>query len=264
LPIASDDKLLLRAPRADCERPPFWLMRQAGRYLQEYRAARARVASFMELCLTPELAAEVTLQPVRRFAMDGAILFSDILVVPHGLGQGVSFEEGQGPVLEPLRAPADLAKLSVDRLVPTLEPVYEAIRLLRRKLPGGTALIGFAGAPWTLAAYMIEGGSSRDFAEVKGWAYREPDSFARLIDLLVDAIALHPERRSRPAPRRFRFSTVGRGFCPTINCDAGVSPRRGRWCGASRRRIRTCRSSCFPAASARSTATMRMAPAPTR
>ena len=189
---ASDDKLLLRALcGADCERPPFWLMRQAGRYLPEYRAARATVASFMELCLTPELAAEVTLQPVRRFAMDGAILFSDILVVPYGLGQGVTFEEGQGPVLEPLRGPGDLAKLSVDRLAPTLEPVYEAIRLLRRKLPSGAALIGFAGAPWTLAAYMIEGGSSRDFAGVKGWAYREPDSFARLIDLLVDAIVSH-------------------------------------------------------------------------
>ncbi|MEX2009591.1 MAG: uroporphyrinogen decarboxylase [Dongiaceae bacterium] len=192
LPIASGNKLLLRALGGTaCERPPFWLMRQAGRYLPEYRAVRGTVASFMELCLTPELAVEVTLQPVRRFAMDGAILFSDILVVPYGLGQSVSFEEGHGPVLEPLRTPADFAKLTMERLVPTLEPVYEAIRLLRRKLPAETALIGFVGAPWTLAAYMIEGGSSRDFAEVKGWAYREPESFARLIDLLIDATALH-------------------------------------------------------------------------
>ena len=192
MPTTSNNKLLLRALRgADCERVPFWLMRQAGRYLPEYRATRAMAGSFMELCLTPELAAEVTLQPVRRFAMDGAILFSDILVVPYGLGQSVTFEDGQGPLLGPVRAPADLAGLSVERLGPTLEPVYEAIRLLRRKLPTGTALIGFAGAPWTLAAYMVEGGSSRDFGEVKGWAYRHPDSFARLIDLLIDATALH-------------------------------------------------------------------------
>ena len=192
LPIASDDKPLLRALRgASGERTPVWLMRQAGRYLPEYRATRALAGSFMELCLSPELAAEVTLQPIRRFAMDGAVLFSDILVVPHGLGQVVTFEDGRGPALEPVRRPADLAKLAVDHIGPVLEPVYEAIRLLRRKLPAETALIGFAGAPWTLAAYMVEGGSSRDFAEVKGWAYRDPGSFARLIDLLIDATALH-------------------------------------------------------------------------
>jgi uroporphyrinogen decarboxylase len=171
--------------------PPIWLMRQAGRYLPEYRALRAINRSFLDLCYTPERAMEVTLQPIRRFGLDAAIIFSDILVVPDALGQKVWFEEDEGPKLEALREPADFGRLSRARLSEHLAPVYQAIRATRAALPAATALLGFAGAPFTLACYMIEGGASRDFAKVKGWAYRHPESFALLIDLLVEAIVDH-------------------------------------------------------------------------
>ena len=166
-------------------------MRQAGRYLPEYRRLRARAGDFLTMCLTPELAVEITLQPIRRFAFDAAILFSDILVLPHGLGQAVRFEEGTGPLLEALQRPSDIGDLRVAGLSKRLVPVYEAVRRLRAELPTATALIGFAGAPWTVASYMIEGGSSKDFAKAKGWAYADPDSFQRLIDLLVETTAEH-------------------------------------------------------------------------
>jgi len=168
---------------------PIWLMRQAGRYLPEYRAVREKAGSFLELCSTPELAAEVTLQPLRRFGLDAAIIFSDILVVPAALGQSVAFEEGHGPVLEPVRTPQDLARLSKARFDETVQPVGEAIALVREKLPPSVALFGFAGAPWTVASYMVEGGGGGDFSAVKAWAYRDPDTFARLIDLLVEVTA---------------------------------------------------------------------------
>jgi uroporphyrinogen decarboxylase len=171
--------------------PPVWLMRQAGRYLPEYRSVRATTRSFLDFCYTPEKAVEVTLQPVRRFALDAAIIFSDILVVPDALGQKVWFEEGEGPKLEPLSDPVQLGWLSRARLAEYLAPVYQAITATRAALPGDTALLGFAGAPFTLACYMIEGGGSRDFTKVKLWAYRHPDSFSLLIDLLVDAIVDH-------------------------------------------------------------------------
>jgi len=171
--------------------PPIWLMRQAGRYLPEYRAVRATTRSFLEFCYTPDKAIEVTLQPIRRFDLDAAIIFSDILVVPDALGQKVWFEEGEGPKLEPLTDPVQFSRLSRARLADRLAPVYDAIRGVRAALPAKTALLGFAGAPFTLACYMIEGGSSRDFAKVKGWAYQHPDSFGLLIDLLVESIVDH-------------------------------------------------------------------------
>jgi uroporphyrinogen decarboxylase len=164
-------------------------MRQAGRYLPEYRKIRRNVPGFLDLCFTPELAIEVTLQPIRRFAFDAAILFSDILVVPHALGQKVWFEEGHGPRLEPIRSVEDLSRLSLDNLHERLSPVYETLTGLRSELPASVTLIGFAGAPWTVASYMIEGGSSRDFLAAKTWAYQDPAGFARLIDLLVAATA---------------------------------------------------------------------------
>ena len=188
--IGQDDKRLLRALRGgQCERPPFWLMRQAGRYLPEYRELRAAAGGFLDLCLTPDLAVEVTLQPIRRFAMDAAILFSDILVIPYALGQTVAFEEGRGPVLAPVRTAGELSRLSNAALHDRLAPVYETLRRLTQALPSETTLIGFAGAPWTVATYMIEGGTSKDFATIKKWAYAEPESFSRLIELLVDATA---------------------------------------------------------------------------
>ena len=171
--------------------PPLWLMRQAGRYLPEYRELRERVSTFLDLCLTPELVVEATLQPIRRFALDAAILFSDILVVPYGLGQGVAFEEGRGPCLEPIAGPMDLRRLSPGRLLESLAPVYEAVAYLAHELPPHVALMGFAGAPWTVATYMVEGTSSRDFALVKAWAYSDPTSFETLIETLVEATIEH-------------------------------------------------------------------------
>ena len=166
-------------------------MRQAGRYLPEYREIRSKTGGFLDLCYTPELAAEVTLQPIRRFGFDAAILFSDILVVPHGLGQTVEFRENEGPVLEPIRTEAALSSLSREGLLDHLAPVYETVRRVKSELSPETALIGFAGAPWTVSTYMVEGGTSRDFSNVKGWALRAPKEFARLIDLLVDATVDH-------------------------------------------------------------------------
>jgi uroporphyrinogen decarboxylase len=171
--------------------PPVWLMRQAGRYLPEYRAVRATTRSFLEFCYTPDKAVEVTLQPIRRFGFDAAIIFSDILVVPDALGQKVWFEEGEGPKLEALTDPAQFARLSRARLADHLAPVYEAIRQTRAALPRETALLGFAGAPFTLACYMIEGSGSRDFAKVKKWAYGHPESFGLLIDLLIESVVDH-------------------------------------------------------------------------
>jgi len=170
-------------------------MRQAGRYLPEYRALRARADGFLEFCLTPELAVEASLQPIRRFGLDGAILFSDILVIPHALGLGVHFEDGQGPVVEPVRDAAAAGRLSTSALAHRLRPVWETVARLKAALPPEVALIGFAGAPWTVATYMVEGGSSRDFAAVRGWAYRDPVGFAQLIDLLVEATAIHLNRQ---------------------------------------------------------------------
>lgn len=183
-----DQKPILRALKGESVKPvPLWLMRQAGRYLPEYRKLRGEVGGFLELCYTPELAVEVTMQPIRRYGFDAAILFSDILVIPDALGQAVRFEEGEGPKLDPVCDSAGLDKLSLDRLHEHLAPVYETVRLLSAELPGETALIGFAGAPWTVATYMVEGAGSRDFANVRKWGLMDPDGFSRLIDLVTEA-----------------------------------------------------------------------------
>ena len=162
-------------------------MRQAGRYLPEYRQTRAQARNFLDFCLTPELAIEATLQPIRRYGFDAAILFSDIMSVPYALGQKVWFEEGRGPRLDPVRNVGDLEHLSEGRVDELATPIYQAVTGIRRSLPPETALIGFAGAPWTVASYMVEGGSSRDYEAVKGWAYGDPEGFRTLIDLLVRA-----------------------------------------------------------------------------
>jgi uroporphyrinogen decarboxylase len=188
LPTRNHQKPMLRALSGEPkEVPPIWLMRQAGRYLPEYRSTRAKVSSVLDLCFTPELAVEVSLQPIRRYALDAAILFSDILVVPHALGQRVAFRDGEGPVLSPIRSEAEILVLDIGRLSEVLAPVYETIRVLSDLLPEPVALIGFAGAPWTVATYMVEGGTSRDFYHTKLWAYRDPAGFGILIDRLVDA-----------------------------------------------------------------------------
>ena len=162
-------------------------MRQAGRYRPEYRATRTQAGSFLELCYNPELATEVTLQPLRRYGFDAAILFSDILVIPHALGQHLAFKEGEGPVLTPIRSAMDLDGLSLSGLHDRLAPVYETVSRLAKAIPAATALIGFAGAPWTVATYMIEGHGSKDFAQAKGMMFGQPELFARLMALLVQA-----------------------------------------------------------------------------
>ncbi|HUJ02254.1 MAG TPA: uroporphyrinogen decarboxylase family protein, partial [Rhizomicrobium sp.] len=170
--------------------PPVWLMRQAGRYLPEYRAVRAKAGSFWAMCMDPAVAAEVTLQPIERFGLDAAILFSDILVVPFALGREVAFEEGVGPSLEPVTSTDGLERRE-SVWGEKLAPVYEALKRVRSELSPGTALLGFAGAPWTLATYMAEGRGSTDQQAAKRWAYRDPESFERLIGLLSDCVSLH-------------------------------------------------------------------------
>jgi len=167
--------------------PPVWLMRQAGRYLPEYRQVRGEAGSFLKLCYTPRLAAEVTLQPIRRFGFDAAILFSDILVVPDALGQAVRFEEGEGPRLDPIQTLADLDRLALSNTATKFSLVCETVERLRSELPRETALIGFCGAPWTVATYVAEGRGSPDQSAARQWAYRDPDGFQRLITLLTDA-----------------------------------------------------------------------------
>lgn len=167
-------------------RPPIWIMRQAGRYLPEYRELRTKAANFLELCYTPSLAAEVTLQPLRRFDLDAAILFSDILVIPDALGQKVAFETGEGPRLDPL-GPQDIARLQPQQVLQRLEPVLETIGRVRASLAPDKTLIGFCGSPWTVLTYMIGGRGSPDQAAARLFALREPAAFAALIDILIEA-----------------------------------------------------------------------------
>lgn len=190
--MTAPDRSLLAVLKGETRRPaPAWFMRQAGRYLPEYRAVREQAGGFLAMCLNAPLAAEVTLQPIRRYGFDGAILFSDILIVPWMLEQKVWFAAGEGPQLTPIR---DLAGLSALNRVGALEraaAVYEAASLVRRSLPSTTTLLGFAGAPWTVASYMVEGAGSKDYQAAKSWLYRDPAGFQALIDLLVDATFDH-------------------------------------------------------------------------
>ena len=182
-------RALLREP---VDRTPLWMMRQAGRYLPEYRATRAEAGSFMGLCTNPELACEVTMQPLRRYAMDAAILFSDILTIPDAMGLGLYFTEGEGPKFErPLTSIADIKALEPNRAVSELRYVMDAVSLIRRELKGSVPLIGFSGSPWTLATYMIEGGSSKDFAKTKRMAFNEPEAMHMLLEKLAESVALY-------------------------------------------------------------------------
>jgi uroporphyrinogen decarboxylase len=166
--------------------PPWWLMRQAGRYLPEYRQIRRKVRDFVELCLSPALAAEVTLQPIRRYGMNGAILFSDILMLPHALGQKLAFHEGEGPMLDSIEDHTGIARLDLGGAISRLEPILETVRRVSAVLGPETSLIGFAGSPWTVATYMVEGGASKDFRRVKSWAYRDIEGFDALVELLAE------------------------------------------------------------------------------
>lgn len=195
--------------------PPIWLMRQAGRYLPEYRKVREKAGSFLTMAYTPEYAVEVTLQPIRRYGMDAAILFSDILVVPDALGQKVSFEAGHGPQLKPLDS---LLDLSVDQFHHVLDPVYAAVSGIRYALKAegffDTALIGFAGAPWTVACYMIEGSGSKDFIRTKSWAYGRREEFRDLIDLLIGATADYLIRQIKAGAEAVQLFDSWAGLLP--------------------------------------------------
>ena len=185
----SVEKLVLEVLRGKClNPPPVWLMRQAGRYLPEYRKVRQEAGSFLDLCYNPELACEVTLQPIRRFGFDAAILFSDILVVPHALGRDLRFEEGAGPRMTPMEA-GEVDRLDGSGFHDRLSPVYEAVSLVREALPVETTLLGFCGAPWTVATYMIAGRGTPDQAPTRLFGFREPEAFARLLDKLADMSA---------------------------------------------------------------------------
>jgi len=203
-------------------KPPIWLMRQAGRYLPEYRAIRQQTESFLDLCFNPKLAAEITLQPIRRFSFDAAILFSDILVVPHALGQRVSFESGEGPRLDALAEPDDLRRLKREISHDTLAPVYETIALVKEQLPEQVALLGFCGAPWTVATYMIAGRGSADQSVARLFAYRHPNSFAELIEVLVRSSISYLARQFE----------AGVDAVQVFDSWAGVLPRDEfqKWC----------------------------------
>jgi uroporphyrinogen decarboxylase len=182
-------KALLRQP---VERTPVWMMRQAGRYLPEYREVRAQAGSFMNLCTNPELACEVTLQPLRRFKFDAAILFSDILTIPDAMGLGLSFTEGEGPTFsKPIRSVADIEKLPIPDPTSELRYVIDAVSLIKKELRGSVPLLGFSGSPWTLATYMIEGGSSNSFSKSKGLMYDQPAHMHVLLDKLAESVAAY-------------------------------------------------------------------------
>lgn len=187
-----NDRLLRALLRQPVDATPVWAMRQAGRYLPEYRKVRERAGSFMQLCMTPELACEVTLQPLRRFRLDAAILFSDILTVPDAMGLGLRMNDGEGPQFErPLRTAADVGRLAVPDPEDRLRYVLDAVRLVRRELAGSAPLIGFAGSPWTLATYMVEGGSSKEYARVKGMMFQDAVTMHRLLDINARAVTMY-------------------------------------------------------------------------
>jgi uroporphyrinogen decarboxylase len=226
---------------------PIWLMRQAGRYLPEYQALRKKAGSFWTMCMTPELAVEVTLQPIRRFDFDAAILFSDILVVPHALGQDVRFEEGHGPILDPF---AGLHRLVRDEAVwrEKLASVYHAMRGTRQALAEDKALIGFAGAPWTLAAYMLEGKGSPDQRAAKLAAYRDPAQFAELLELLTAAVAWHLVRQFEAGADVVQIFDSWAGGLPEREFSDWVIGPNARVVAAVRQRVPEAKIIGFPRA----------------
>ena len=213
-----NDRLLRALRREPVDHTPVWLMRQAGRYLPEYRATRAQAGSFLALAQNPELACEVTLQPLRRFPLDAAILFSDILTIPDAMGLGLYFAEGEGPRFErPVRTAADIAKLAVPDMEGELRYVMDAVRTIRRELDGGVPLIGFSGSPWTLACYMVEGGGSKDWGRVKALALNEPAAMHRLLGVVTDAVVAYlSAQRAAGAQVLQVFDTWGGTLSPAM------------------------------------------------
>jgi uroporphyrinogen decarboxylase len=209
--------------------PPAWLMRQAGRYLPEYRELRTQVPTFLDFCYTPKFAIEATLQPIRRFGFDAAILFCDILVMPDALGQHVSFEAGEGPRLAPIETQADFDKLHETPDWTRLAPVFEAVASIRAALPRETALIGFCGAPWTVASYMIAGRGTPEQAPARLFAYRNPELFATLIDRLADASADYLVKQVEAGAEAVQIFDSWSGVLPSREFE--------RWCVTPLRRL---------------------------
>ena len=190
--METKQKLLMKVLNGEkISRPPFWLMRQAGRYLPEYRKIRSTTENFLDFCYNPELSVEAALQPLRRYQFDAAILFSDILVIPDALGQKVVFRAGEGPILDPIKSENDLKLLSLRKFHNHLDRVYETVSILSKKIPKETTLIGFSGSPWTLATYMVEGKGSKDFSKARIWAYYDPINFEKLINILTEAVSIY-------------------------------------------------------------------------
>jgi uroporphyrinogen decarboxylase len=213
-----NDRFLRALARQPVDRTPVWLMRQAGRYLPEYRATRAKAGSFMGLATNPELACEVTLQPLRRFDLDAAILFSDILTIPDAMGLGLSFAEGEGPrFARPVRTATDIGKLAVPDMGSSLRYVMDAVSLIRKELDNTVPLIGFSGSPWTLACYMVEGGGSKDFARIKSLALDDPQALHKLLGVVTDAvIAYLSAQRAAGAQALQVFDTWGGVLAPHL------------------------------------------------
>ena len=211
-----NDRLIRALLRQPVDVTPVWMMRQAGRYLPEYRATRQKAGDFLTLCKTPELACEVTLQPLERFPLDAAILFSDILTVPDAMGLGLYFEEGEGPRFSnPVRDEQAVDALPVPDPEQELGYVTDAVRLIRRELDGRVPLIGFTGSPWTLATYMVEGGTSKDFARIKGMLYDRPELLHRLLVKTADAVTLYLNAQIRAGAQAVMiFDTWGGALSP--------------------------------------------------
>lgn len=234
MPLAPTKALLSVLSGGNPGKVPIWLMRQAGRYLPEYRALRAAKGGFLELVSDPDAAAEVTLQPIRRFGFDGAILFSDILIVPYALGQDLRFEAGEGPRLSPALTDASLAALA--RAPARLEPVYRTVEKVKAALPAETTFLGFAGSPWTVATYMVAGQGSRDQAEARALAYRDPGAFSAIIAAIeamtidylagqiaagVEAVQLFDSWAGSLSPAQFETWVIA----PTARIVAGLKAR---------------------------------------
>ncbi|QIK81149.1 uroporphyrinogen decarboxylase [Lysobacter sp. HDW10] len=213
-----NDRFLRALRREPVDTTPVWIMRQAGRYLPEYRATRKAAGSFLAMATNPEIACEITLQPLRRFELDAAILFSDILTVPDAMGLGLHFVEGEGPKFErPVRTEADVAALRVPDMGTSLAYVTDAIRLIRRELDGSVPLIGFSGSPWTLACYMIEGGGSKDFSKIKAMALNAPDLLHRLLDVTTDAVIAYLTAQKAAGAQALQvFDTWGGVLSPAM------------------------------------------------
>jgi uroporphyrinogen decarboxylase len=226
--------------------PPIWLMRQAGRYLPEYRAIREKSESFLKLCFNPKLAAEVTLQPIRRFGFDAAILFSDILVVPHALGQRVTFESGEGPRLDALDGPLALSRLHSEIDHEALVPVYETIGLVKGQLPADTTLLGFCGAPWTVATYMVAGFGTSEQIPARLFAYRYADAFEKLIAMLIEASAAYLIRQFEAGVDAVQIFDTWAGVLPPSEFEKWCIEPCGKIIAEVRKRIPDAKIIGFP------------------